>query len=301
MHFNLLMLNLFIGMCKGTYGLPKNLKKLGYSEKWIEHKFANQDLREVHPELIISSDITNHTILLESKSGKNTSDEQLLKYSRITKTNLISGAFISRKAANLHDIAIVGKIENGNRLKIGIEQGGYPFPLILKSAKGLSLSYNQFKVNELNNFFTPFLKINWKYVPYSFVPLNNESKPWEIADILFPILLKYMNDAKTDIPVEEICHDICNIWGNMGEPGKNDFRSKIKDVVKQASRFEYKGIIRFSGKRGGKLEIINNPLGTDVDRRPGIYRKLREKQKNFIERLKTGKPFKGQMELELEY
>lgn len=287
-------------MCKGTYGLPKDLKKLGYSEKWIEHKFANQDLREVHPELIISSDKTNHTILLESKSGKNTSDEQLLKYSRITKTNLMSGAFISRQAANLHDIAIVGKNENDNRLKIGIEQGGYPFPLILKGAKGLSLSFNQFKVNELNNIFSPFLKINWKYVPYSFVPLNNESKPWEIADILFPIILKYMNDERNDIPVEDICYDTCNIWDNMGEPGKNDFRSKIKVVLKQASRFEYRGIIRFAGKRGGKLEIINNPLEKDLDRRTGIYRKLREKQKNFIERLKTGKPSKGQMELEFE-
>ena len=55
------------------------------------------------------------------------------------------------------------------------------------------------------------------------------------------------------------------------------------------------------GRKFINLEIINNPLDTDMDKLPGVFRKLREKQKKFIERLRTGNAFKGQMDLPYEY
>ena len=41
--FSLTMLNLWIGMCRGVVGLPRDLKSLGYQDKWIEYRFVNQD------------------------------------------------------------------------------------------------------------------------------------------------------------------------------------------------------------------------------------------------------------------
>lgn len=288
-------------MCRGSHGLPKDLKSLGYGDKWIEYKFHNQDLDIVHPELIISSEKNKHTILLEFKSGLNTDDDQLKRYSRVTRSDIITKAFLPPLATNYYDIAIVGKYEYRDRLKIGVEKGGYPFPLILKMVNGLKLYYNQFQVTEINNIFQPLLKVNWKYIPRSFIPLNSESELWEIAELLLPIILKYLKDKRTTISIEDICKDSCITWDIMGTPGKDDFRSNLKKVLGQASRHEFRGIFRSGGRKFINLEIINNPLDTDMEKLPGVFRKLREKQKKFIERLRTGKAFKGQMDLPLEY
>ncbi|MGB8991706.1 MAG: hypothetical protein WCD80_06590 [Desulfobaccales bacterium] len=301
MNFNLLMLNLFIGMCRGSYGLPKDLKNLGYVDKWIEYKFNNQDLDIVHPDLIISSEKNKHTILIEFKSGSNTDDDQLKRYFRLTRSDIITKAFLSPLSVNLHDIAIVGKNEHRERLKIGIEKRGYTFPLILETGKGLKLFYNQFQVSETTNIFKPLLKVNWKYIPRSFVPVNSESDLWEIAELLLPKILKYLKEKRTTIDIEEICQDCCITWDIMGKPGKDDFRSNLKKVLAKAARHEFRGIFRSGGRKFINLEIINNPLDTDMDKLPRVFRNLREKQKKFIERLRTGKAFKGQMELPLEY
>ena len=301
MNFNLLMLNLWIGMCRGSYGLPKDLKNLGYVDKWIEYKFHYQDLDIVHPELIISSEKSQHTLLLEFKSGPNTEDDQLKRYSKVTRSDIITNAFLPPSTVKFHDIVLVGKNEHRERLKIGIQKGGYPFPLILKAVNGLKLFYNQFQVTEINNIFQPLLKVNWKYIPQSFVPLNSESEPWEIAELLLPKILKYLKDKKATIAIEEICQDCCITWDIMGKPGKDDFRSNLKRVLGQASRHEFRGIFRSGGRKFINLEIINNPLDTDMDKLPGVFRKLREKQKKFIERLRTGNAFKGQMDLPYEY
>ncbi len=114
MRFNLKMLNLWIGLCRGVAGLPDALRKLGYEDKWIEYTFANQDIEKVCPDLIVASEQLGHTILLEFKSGANTEPDQLRRYSRVTQENLVT-AFISREAARNHDVSIVGRNEHGER------------------------------------------------------------------------------------------------------------------------------------------------------------------------------------------
>src|SRR5262245_33586821 len=106
--FNRRMVNLWIGLCRGVSGLPRDLFDLGYEDRWIDHKFQNQDREVVNPDLMVASRDEANTLVLEFKSGANTDDDQLRKYARIAQDDLVRGAFIERNAATSHDIVVVG-------------------------------------------------------------------------------------------------------------------------------------------------------------------------------------------------
>jgi hypothetical protein len=89
-NLNLALMNLFVGMCKGVIGLPRDFRKLQYVDKWIELRFANVDQEQVAPELIVSSRLLNHTILFEWKTGPNFAADQLRRCSRVSRMTFVS-------------------------------------------------------------------------------------------------------------------------------------------------------------------------------------------------------------------
>lgn len=297
LNFNLTMLNLWVGMCRGVAGIPNDLKRLGYADKWIEHRFANQDLKPVHPDLIISSDRINNTLLLEFKSGANIEEDQLRGYTRVTQNDLIEKAFLSRDATNSHDVTVIGLIEFGDRLRIGIDKVDHSFPLLLKDNDGLSLDYNKFSIPELNRIFSPRIKINWDRVPTRFVPLDYQSEPWEVAEVIMPKILEYMTERRPRVIISKICQDICITWDIMGKPGRDEFISNIRKVLQEASRSNFNAFLRWNGKLDS-LEIVANPLDINAAKRTSAYRKLRTAQKDFIDRLKTGRDSTGQLKFD---
>ncbi len=287
MSFNLIMLNLWIGFCRGVAGLPKDLRNLGYQDKWIEWRFINQDRKEVCPDLIIASEQVNHTLLLEFKGGANTEPEQLRRYSRVTAQDLVDKAFMTRRATNNHDFVVVGQGEHGERLRMGIDNSGYSFPLLLADHEGLVLDHNQFQISQLNSIFFPKLGINWNRVPSNFVPLNGDSALWEVAEKVIPKVLEYMLDRRPHVSMDEISRDICITWDIMGRQPRNEIKAKVRKVLREAASRHFKAHLRWIGPRD-RVEIVANPLELQSDKRTATYRNLLTAQKRLIESLRTG-------------
>ena len=298
MSFSLTMLNLWIGMCRGVAGLPKDLRKLGYQDKSIEYGFANQDLQKVVPDLVLASEQMSHTLLLEWKSGANTEADQLRRYSRVNQKDLQTRAFISPSAARSHDVTVVGRDEHVDRLRMGLDAGGYAFPLLLADGEGLALSHNQFQIPQLANLFSPRLSINWDQVPSMFVPLDADSALWEVAEVVGPKMLQYMCERRPQVALNDICADICNTWGIMGQPPKEALRRRVREVLSLAARQHFRAYLRWVGAVG-RIEIVANPLDLEPDKRTVAYRKLRTVQKKFIESLRIGRAGDGGEQLEL--
>lgn len=298
MSFSLTMLNLWIGMCRGVVGLPRDLKSLGYQEKGIEYRFVNQDLEEVVPDLMLASEQMRHTLLLEWKSGANTEADQLRRYSRVNQKDLQTKAFISPSAARSHDVTVVGRDEHADRLRMGLDAGGYAFPLLLADGEGLALSHNQFQIHQVTNLFSPRLSINWDRVASLFVPLDGDSALWEVAEVLAPKILHYMSERRPQVALEQICADICNTWGIMGQPAKEALRRRVRKVLSLAARQHFRAYLRWVGDVG-RIEIVANPLDLEPDKRTVAYRKLKTVQKKFIEGLSTGRATDSGEQLEL--
>lgn len=295
--FDLILLNLWIGMCRGVAGLPRNLRLLGYKDTWIEKKFPNQDLEPVCPDLVVASEKVKNTLLLEWKSGANTESDQLRRYSRVTQSDLETRAFIARDASHSHDVVIIGRSEYGDRLRIGIEHGHFPFPLLLVAMDGIGLSYNAFKVPQLNALFSPKLELDLRRVPSRFVPLDASSDLWEVAEVVMPKVLQYMTERRSRVDIAVVCQDICDTWSIMGQPARQAVTEKLVEAIRQASRMHFKKYIRLAANRGS-FEIINNPLDLTSSKRTAVYKKLLSAQKSLLQAMRTGQG-DGSEQLEL--
>lgn len=281
MHFNLRMLNLWIGLCRGIGGLPSTFRDLGFEDKHIEFSFRNEDNHEVCPELIICSDSLRCTLVFEWKSGNNTDGAQLNRYTRISRRILIERAFLTPAAAETHDIVIIGLDSSGDRLKIGLRNGNHTFPLVLVDNQGMLLGLNAFHHSEINQLFSPRFAINWTTVPTGYVRIDAESPLNEVGEVVIPRILQYMRERRPRAQIDDICNDTCIAWGMMGAPAKGALRSKVVDVIEKAQSFHFTKYLRLASNKRS-IDIIGNPLDIRADKRTAAYKLLRTRQAEFL-------------------
>jgi len=301
LNFSLRMVNLWIGLCKGVPGLPKDLRRLGYDVKGIEYPFANSNSRDVKPELTVVSDDLGHTILLECKSGANTDAEQLQRYADVKANDLTSKAFVSRRGAQSHDTLILGLPEHEMRLTRGISSANCNFPLVIARDDGLELVCNKFRPSELNDkVFSPKLAIPLDCQTLSFVPFDTESDLWVVADNVMPLLLEYMHKRETVVMLDKVCADMFQgLWTAIGGEQQKTLRNKMRSVLILASQKHFGRYLEVqsnSGQRGKTLtwDIRNNPLDLSTDKRRKEFRLLSRLQKQFIDSLRDNKEAKCQ-------
>lgn len=281
-NFSLVIVNLFIGMCRGAAGVPRVLRDLGYEDKWIERQFPNQDFDLVHPELVLASRAENHTLLLEAKSGANTQTAQLARYDRVETADLRERLFLPHDETGSHDVTIVGLEEHEQRLRIGIE-GQYDFPLLVASNRGLALRLNEFQVVQLNTAFQPYLGIDWDSVTLSWIPFDHDSELWEVAEVVIPEVVARMVKREPRIEAAPICSSRSS-WAIIGRPEKNQMEAKVRQVFREAATNEFRSYLRL---RDGGLDVTNNPLELDVPGQSLAFRRLQRLQREFLGRLRV--------------
>lgn len=293
-NFNLKMLNLWIGLCRGEIGLPKDIRMLGYKDKWIELEFQNSRSDHVKPELIISSDRIGHTVLFEWKEGGNTDSDQLNRYADISSNDLVSKAMLAPTEVATHDICVIGLIENKKRLEVGITKGNHMFPLLAVQDDGISLEVNAFKEKRLSSVFSPKLMIDFSLIPMHIIPFDNNSELWEIGECIVPQIVEYMSRNEPAFTIDQIATDCVPTWARVMAPAyKKELKTKIIQVIDKAANDEFRSYIQrdvASASRVGMItwKIIYNPNSQTFDKRSREYKKLAKQQEKFITALKTG-------------
>ncbi|MPZ48251.1 MAG: hypothetical protein GEU75_02880 [Dehalococcoidia bacterium] len=277
------MLNLWIGLCRGVAGLPRDFYDLGYHDKWIEYSFANQDLAHVAPDLIIASKQTQHAILFEIKSGANTDNEQLTRYSRVSQDDLVRRAALQQNEAAQHDVAVMGSAEHQDRLETGVTESGFAFPLVLADKDGIYLHLYSFKTPSVDGVLTPRLEIDMDQVP-AFVPVDVESTIVTLAEVVIPYVITSLFQRPAQIRLESICMGICPAtWDSMGTEPKGVIRGKVRDVLRRASTARFVDTFHFTNN--DILEIRNNPLELGARMQSREFQSLKRRQEEFLQDL----------------
>ena len=277
--FSRALLNVWIGMCRGWPGLPRQLRDWGYSDRWIDHRFSNQDGEPVHPDLIIASELKANALLLEFKSGANTEADQLRRDARIVSTDLVHGAQLRATETGSHDVVIIGYEDLAARLRLGIEAEAYPFPLLGVAQDGLALLGNSFSDTQVDALFRPLLAIDWATAPTSFVRIDGESSPWEVAEATIPDVLARLIRREPRFNVDDVCRSVSETWPILGEPAKQGVRARVKDVLSMAAAGSFSPYIAL---RGTTVDVKSNPIELPLDRRTREYRRLRSAQEAFM-------------------
>lgn len=292
-NFNLEMMNLIIGMCKGVAGLPRHFFELGYSNRAIEFKFANSDGKTVVPELIIASQTLRHAVLFEWKSGKNTEAEQLRRYSGVTREDLHERVYLLPSESESHDIAIVGIDSYRESIIKTIERDGYSFPVLLAVPEGVEIIRNKFRANDLDRAFRPRLNLSWENVPRAFFPVDKESDLWEFAELIIPEIVGSMTQGESRILFTRLASKAFPLWDDVDAHYQKELRLKILQVMDRASRGEFRRYLRRNKPIESRThtptwDITSNPfIGHDRAMRTE-QRRMLKLQSSFIESLKDG-------------
>jgi len=289
--FSLQMVNVWIGLCKGVAGLPRDVTLLGYQDKLIEWRFRTDTGELVCPDLIVASKEVGHCLLLEFKGGENASEDQLHRYAGVTRDALQQLAFLQPEETLTHDTVIVGAAEHGKRLKLAIVQSECAFPLVLAHSQSLRLAANSIGEARTDVIFRKGgLRIDFSTAPMSFVPFDSESEDWEVANAVAPVLLEFMCMRRPRIAVDEICEQVfVLVWGAMGEPAKDNARSKIRSVLLMLADEAFSEFIRCgSSKHFEAVDVVKNPVDFRPDRRTAAFQKLQRSLAEFVESIRTG-------------
>lgn len=303
--FNLQLMNLFLGMCRGVAGLPRDLRHLGYSDKWIEYRFSNSLNQTVVPELILASRGLRHSLLLEWKSGPNTDADQLRRYSGVNSEDLRMKAMLTREESQSHDIVLIGQAEFSKRLVVAIDRDGHPFPVLVRSAEGLDTIRNRFRPDELDTVFRPRLALDWERIPTFLFPLDKDSEVWSFAELMIPKILEQMAQGAPRILLMQLAEAIVPCWSIVDRPYQHELEQKMVAVMNEACRREFRTYLRRNRAAEGRThtptwDIISNPLAEISDRRQREWKRMRSRQESLLQFLQTGEQIPEQEELPLE-
>ncbi len=287
MSFNLQLLNLFFGMCRGTHGLPLALHNLGYIPELVEPSFNNSEDRLVAPDLVLASAQIHHTVVLEWKSGANTEADQLQRYSQVTPADLIAKAYIHRNKCETHDVAIIGRDEHRVRIPIGVVDGGFGFPVLVTTLQGIEIIRNAFSSAQTDAAFRD-LEVNWGTLPTTFFPLDNDSGLWEFAEHAIPHALEEMVKGSPRIMLDELGKRMIPLWDRMRPDHKGQLKQKIQRVMNRAAQVEFRIHFERGAMRGGAINtphwnIIDNPLVGAADKRQKAWKAMLKKHQALID------------------
>ena len=293
-NFNLKIKNLFIAFCRGVAGIQPILRDLSYTVEWIEHQFQNSRNRTVKPEMILSSNELEHTILLESKLGGNIDKEQYDRYKDITNVDLKERAYLNARCVENIDITYVIPEEVIDKAADAFNELAIDSALVSIGETKTKLYKNDFKIEKLNLVFRTGIDVNYDEIPTNFIPFDVESSEWFIAEKIFPIILSFLFENKSSFTDEDILREIIPLWSDIGSNEKGEMRKKILKVLRSASKYEFKEFIK-QNKDISRVThtntwiIIKNPLQRLPSKRSMAWRQLKNLQLNFLERLKTGR------------
>jgi hypothetical protein len=180
----------------------------------------------------------------------------------------------------------------GPPMKMGIENGQYPFPLISVDAAGLALALNNFQLPELNAGFSPLLAFDPTLAPRSFVPFSRHSPLHVVAEKIIPSVLKAMHDRKGRVTAKGLASVTVPTFDIMSVAQQNDIIKAVATVMNQAAKGHFAHYLKrnrpAAGVSGPSWDITNNPLDLGVDRRSKEFQKLLKLQRLLLADLRAG-------------
>jgi hypothetical protein len=292
--FNLRMLNLVLGMCRGVKGLPTLLSDLGYQDLWVERSFRNTSEDEVKPELIVGSEQQHHTVLCEWKSGTSVDTDQLRRYAGVTQEDLRDRAFVPPTAAEQHDVAVFGLEEKTSAVALGVSEAGYSFPVLRVDRDGIALAANDFKVAELTRGFCPKLHIDMDAIPLAYVPFDAESLDWLVAQTCIQRIVELMRDKEPRLLLDDFVAKAYPLWHSTGEDYRGRLKAKVQAVLTELAQGELGHYLRWSKPAKAVTHvptwiIQNNPASAPPKERPRQWKALTEASRNFVTRKQQGR------------
>ena len=276
--------NLLIGLCRGSPGLPRAIRRLGYRERWIPGASLGRP-KGADPVLVLSSAQMGHSMFVQVIPGKRVNLNDLDRYSEISAVHLRENTSLSKDETALHGVAVLGHRRHRESLRDGIGRSRISPTLLLRTGQGLVIDANPFPGQGLANAFRPVLAVDWDSVPLGWVPYDHGSHPAVIAQAVVPLAVARAARGRRQVEIAAICAEH-PMWGVAAARTRRRMRRKVAGVLRTAAENEFRD---FFAVRDGSL--LFSEAAREAVRQPGspTLKRMRRRQGDLLNRLRGGR------------
>ena len=261
--YKLAILNLLIGMCRGSPGLPRTIRQMGYRDRWIPGASLGSRGASADPVLVLASTESRHSVFVQVVSGKTIDLDDLDRYSRVSAVHLREQTLLTQDQTELYGVAVFGLEEHRESLRSGIAESRIRPTLLLRTPEGLVIDANPFPKVGLANVFRPVLALDWDSTPLGWIAYDHGSHPAEIAQAIIPQVVARAAGAKQRVDIAEICAEH-PVWSVSTESARRKMRTGVTRVLTTAAEHEFSD---FFTVRDGALQLSD--LVRETVRLPG--------------------------------
>jgi hypothetical protein len=286
-------MNYIIGMCKKHRDWITVLADLGYDPYLIEQRFRTSTDEVVKPDIIVNSVRLVHSIVFEIKGGTAIEQDQMSRYSTLTKENLFRWVAPAHPLFTLQNFQFdicVSDLEDNHLFILPIVKD---FPIITFGNKQV-VKTGQFNNSQLNEGFREPISLAGKIPPLSYYPFCEEDKdPYIAAHVIRGLLAIAMKKAKGGPSVfdkEIITRDdiLKLIFNPILDALSHEHQGRLKERIKEVIRW-----VMANEKMRDAFGSIEQQAGYKISR---PLEKLMTEANRFIANLETQRsliPFFG--------
>ena len=297
---SLTLLNLFIGLCKGSRQLrpySASFRKLGFEVHSIELRFALEAGGMSHPDMILCSEAVRSTILLEWTENKEPSnkEEQLQRYASITKTDITVTAGVPVDASDTHDISVAVPHTHVSAFSSFLQGRGHPFPLLgcdYKDGVVLIKHGYPFSNARVNDFFEEGVEL--KRLPTGYIPFSpDEFSEVDLAQPIAGEVFARFIGQSGEFTTSEFCSTcFSDIWPVLGSEARSRLETRTRRVLVVLTRFDVGGARLIA--RVDKSPSVWT-VADVADYKPQQVQSMRRGLRSFINYVERNPPRQGEL------
>ena len=262
--FNLLLLNLFLGLLRGDRTLKPHarlLLDLGYCLFGVEVaiRVAARGRHKVCPEAIAHSKVNEHTLLAEwtrESDVSNRKREQLSRYAAITSEDLNNiGVNASAVASNSTWLVVHESGEDTFMQAVKEITKGPALILLsiasLSSFGGLCLKYVFGSLKDIRLSQRLATELMFKRVPRGYVLVSTDNlQSCDFADATLQQIVAFAVKGYDGFSTEEIAREMFSVWHVYDPSKKSTIRNRITELVNRLVKKKHcSWIVRVEGSK----------------------------------------------------
>ncbi|MYI06685.1 MAG: hypothetical protein F4059_05045 [Gemmatimonadetes bacterium] len=257
--------NLLIGMCRGSPGVPRAIRRMGYRDRWIPGNLLGRTGTAADPVLVLASAQSRHSFFVEACEGPEMDPARLDRYASMTAVDLRERTPLSQDQTELYGVAVFGLEEHRDTLRSSIRDSKLKPTLLLRTRDGLVMDANPFPKVALANLFRPFLSLDWESAPLGWIAYDHESDLAEVAQAVIPQVIAFAAGGVNRVKIGRVCEDHL-LWDLSTRAARRQMRAKVSAALSSAAGHEFSefftlrsGALTFSGTAQAAIRAPGSP------------------------------------------
>jgi hypothetical protein len=219
-------------------------------------------------DILLFREATNHLVQCESKSGANIDAPQAKAYAGLSASSVVQAAYVTlpRRVQPTLETLYVCLDEHVDRIRLGLQKAGLPFPVLAVSALGVELHDEGFASVDLRE---PLVgPVTFEVPPLRIIPFDPDSSAGDIERYVRAALVALLSARTSQISLTGLAEKVAGHYALYGQAAQQKLKRKVGVAVTACVR-SAPGSFAYEAPTGVRPEGVIRFLKTpeDLDRR----------------------------------